>query len=246
MAFCAADSLGLQVSSNGVIASTQSPNAEARLDLRTDLVAPLVSSLSNYYQPPSLLEIELLKQRQNQQFQPQTLAQLLGLQNTQLILQQQQQQPQQPAAAAPFLYLGQLTSSDPGESSSSYSNQNDKNQPRRRSDEGDLDQERDTYELYRPNEDEYTDYSDMMPPPEEQEPNYYVMKPRKLKKYSEAHAKKKKQNVRRAAEDLQKEVVFSTNKSNTHNDKFDSLTDSSDDVQESAPASRLDFQMHGN
>lgn len=241
MAFCA-NSLGLQISSkSGVMTSTQLPIAEKRYDLRTELVAPLASSLSNYYQPPSLLEIELLKQRQNQLLQPQTLAQLLGLQNQQLIVQQQQSV--NPAAPSPFLYLGQLTSSDPGDSSSSRSSSSQSNHPKRRSDESDdaQNQEKSSYELYRPRDDEYAEYVDMLPPPEEQEPNYYTTKPRKLKKYSDA--KKKKSNVRRAAV-MQKEV-FSTNSRN-NNDQTDSLTETSDYVEQSAPTSRLDFSMHGN
>ncbi|KAG5675011.1 hypothetical protein PVAND_004951 [Polypedilum vanderplanki] len=231
MGFCA-NSLGLKESNNGVITST----IEKRRDLRTELEAPLITSFSQYYQPPSLLDIELLKQKQNQQLQPQTLAQLLGLQNSQLTVQQQQQQ-----SISPFLYLGPLISSDPGKSQNS--NNEKIQQIKRRSDERSFqEQERDSYELYR-NENDY--YVDMMPPPEEQEPNYYVMKPRKFKKYNEVDLKKKKLNMRRAiAEDLQKEV-FSTNKNNNHNDLLTEST-TNDDVEQSGPASRLDFQMHGH
>jgi hypothetical protein len=247
MAFCA-HSLGLQISNNGGVTSTQLPiAAEARRDLTAELVAPLLSSYSQYFQPPSLLELELLKQRQNQQLQPQTLAQLLGLQNSQVFVQQQQQQ--QPAATSPFLYLGQSTSSDPGISEEEEPEKYNNDQPRRRSDdESEPSHERNTYELYRPSEDD-AEYVEMTPPPERQEPNYYAMKPRKLKKYSKTAARKKKSNVRRAAESMQKhEEVFSTNKNNQpENEKTDSLTESTDHVvEQSEPTSRLDFQMHGN
>lgn len=256
MGFCASSIGGLKIRNNGVMTSTQQPHAEDKIDIGTELVAPLTSSNSQYFQPPSLLEIQLLKQQQNQQNHPQTLAQLLSLQN------QHQQQPQQffhslihqqqqQAPINPFLYLGQLISSvDPPESNTRNPEQSPNNQqqpknsqPKRRNDERSFqDHEKNSYVL--PSEiDESAEFVDMVPPSEDQEPNYYVLKPRKFKKYFEVEAKDKKKNVRRATDSLTKEIKT------TNNDKsenFDLLTQSTDEIEQSAPTSRLDFQMHGN
>lgn len=112
----------------------------------------------------------------------------------------------------------------------------------------------------------------MQPPTEQQsEPNYYAMKPRKNKKYSEADEKEKKYLKKKAAaESLKSKIVkdqetekpkddeaISTKLTNdsvdtirkereTSSENEDLKEESSDyDSVESAPSSRLDFQMHG-
>lgn len=141
-------------------------------------------------------------------------------------------------------------------------------------------QEENSYSLYRPTPADNPEFVDMQPPSEAQdELDYYVVKPKKNKKYSAAVEEKKKytkkkenlkaQIVQDEQEDLNDakeetdydydvpssstEVTISaklTNDSDSSRKERDTdsseKTDSSDDsVETSAPASRLDFQMHG-
>lgn len=238
--------------------------AESKSDLRTELEAPLPSSLSQYYQPPVLLNLHSLKQQQEQLQQPLTLAQLLRLQNPQnQQLPQQQQpiiQPIHQTQINPFLYLGQLTS-DTGEYSNNRQLPNQRSltlpqepQPKTKSYERNIQsQEKNSYVLYRPSADEKHDYVDLTPPSESQEePNYYVMllKPRKLKKYVETDVAEKKLKARKESEKLKHQIKRSeselTNNNENDGNESDLLTESTDYTEQSEPTSRLDFQMHGN
>ena len=230
---------------------------ESNSDLRTELNAPLPSSLSQYFQPPALLQIQLLKQQQEQLQQPQTLAQLLGLYQSQLQQHQKQQptvQPVQQAQVNPFLYLGQFTSSDLGEQPRTNSQQSvrtPQNQLRRKSDEQNTQsQEKNSYVLYRPSSEEAHEYVDLAPPSESnEEPNYYVMlqKPRKQKKFVEEVVTDKKLKARKDSTKLKHQIKRAepelTQKIESDPDL---LTESTDYVEQSEPTSRLDFQMHGN
>lgn len=234
-------------------------------DLRTELNAPLASSLSQYYQPPALLQIQLLKQQQEQLQSPQTLAQLLGIYQAQLNQQRPQQvqpQPVQQTQINPFLYPGQFISSDTGEQAraSQYSNNQQslrpqqQNQPKRKSDDQNTqNQEKNSYVLYRPSSEESHEYVDLAPPAiSQEEPNYYAMlnKPRKQKKYVEEIVTDKKLKARKDTIKLKHQIKRNEpeliqNNNDEHNE-HDLLTESTDYVEQSEPTSRLDFQMHGN
>ncbi|CAG9797162.1 unnamed protein product [Chironomus riparius] len=253
MAFCA----------NALAQTAHQASIES--DLRTDLNAPLASSLSQYYQPPALLQIQLLKQQQEQLQSPQTLAQLLGIYQAQLNQQKPQQHslhPVQQTQISPFLYLGQFTSSDTGEQAraSQYNNnqqplKQQQNQPKRKSDDQNTqNQERSSYALYRPSPEESHEYVDLAPPAiSNEEPNYYAMlhKPRKQKKFVEEVVTDKKLKARKDTLNLKHQIkrnepeLIQNNNNDEHNE-HDLLTESTDYVEQSEPTSRLDFQMHGH
>lgn len=253
MAFCA----------NSMAHTAHQAVIENQSDLSTELNAPLVSSLSQYYQPPALLQIQLLKQQQEQFQSPQTLAQLLGIYQAQLNQQKPQHptppQPIQQTQINPFLYLGQFTSSDTGEQARSSSNNNQQqslstqqSQPKRKSDDQNTqNQERNSYVLYRPSSEEAHEYVDLAPPAiSQEEPNYYAMlhKPRKQKKYVEEVVTDKKLKARKDTIKLKHQIKRNEPElipNNEHNE-HDLLTESTDYVEQSEPTSRLDFQMHGN
>lgn len=116
------------------------------------------------------------------------------------------------------------------------------------------DNEENTYTVYRPFPEDNPQFVDMLPPPESQnEPDYYAVKPRKTKKYSKAleEGKQKKQLTKedkKSQESFRKERELDTVKSQSENVENQQEQDQSDDysVEQSAPASRLDFQLHGN
>lgn len=230
-------------------------------DLRTELNAPLVSSVSQYYQPPALLQIQLLKQQQEQLQSPQTLAQLLGIYQGQLNQQKPQQaSPQTAQQVNPFLYPGQYFSSDTGEQARQYSNTQQSLNPQQQSqlkrksdDQNTQNQEKNSYVLYRPSSEESHEYVDLAPPSiSQEEPNYYAIlnKPRKQKKYVEEVVTDKKLKARKDTLKLKhhikrNEPELIQNNNDEHNE-HDLLTESTDYVVQSEPTSRLDFQMHGN
>lgn len=201
--------------------------------------------MSQYYQPPALLSLQLIKQQQEQLQNPQTLAQILGLQNQQY---KQPNQPQQPPQLSPFLYLGQISLSDTGEQIQSPSRPQSRQLKTKSDDHATENQEENTYILYRPSADEPQDYVDMAPPPKREEPNYYAMlsKPRKFKKYVEEDPTEKKLKARKDNGKLKHQIKRSEVEGSRNDDEYDSLKESSDYVEQSEPTSRLDFQMHGN
>lgn len=226
-----AESLALRVHQG----TKSSPVAEDRIDL----VPPRFESISQYNQP-------------------QTLSQILGIQQHSFIQPIVQQQ----GPISPFLYLGPLL----------YSNhqkpQPQQSQPQESYVNSRADQEENTYVIYRPEagEEEHS-YVDLSPPPIKQEPNYYSIKPRKFKKYQETDDKK---NANKSVEDLKKSIKIAEIESfddelekphNLNHEQIqrtlseniraarDLLTAASNDdyeIKESPPTSRLDFQMHGN
>jgi hypothetical protein len=232
-----------------VAGTNQEPKVERKSDY-SGLVAPLPGSISQYYQP--------YIQQQPAVIQPQTLGQILAIQPPQHFAHPLLQQNTQ---INPFLYLGQgLMVVDPGElhiqeikvpvpiASPAKKKSLEKNSPS---------QEKNSYVLYRPSVEDRPAFVDMLPPSETQEPNYYTVKPKKSKKYSEKDAVKSKKV--KASEDLKKQIkteeydsaedesredaVIDTVKEN----KKDSETESTnDEIEESVPTSRLDFQIHGN
>lgn len=120
------------------------------------------------------------------------------------------------------------------------------------SEESNNDDDGNTYKLYRPSVHENPQFIDMEPPAENQdEPDYYTEKPRKMKKYSKAQeeSKKDKKVVKKAASEEDKEEEVNDEKSEkVENEEQQQPQQNADDdysVEESAPASRLDFQLHG-
>ncbi|XP_070494985.1 uncharacterized protein DDB_G0290301-like [Chironomus tepperi] len=244
-------------------ANSMAHQAVIQSELGTELNAPLASSLSQYYQPPALLQIQLLKQQQEQLQSPQTLAQLLGIYQAQLNQQKAQQQKSQPiqqAQITPFLYPGQFISSDSGEqaranhySNSQQSQNQQQSQPKRKSDDQNTqNQEKNSYVLYRPSSEESHEYVDLAPPAiSQEEPNYYAMlhKPRKQKKYIEEVVTDKKLKARKDTLKLKHQIKRNEPELIQHNNdehnEHDLLTESTDYVvEQSEPTSRLDFQMH--
>jgi hypothetical protein len=220
-----ADTIAVRVSRG----TKSAPITEDKIDLRP----PQFGSISQYNQP-------------------QTLSQVLGIHSQHHLLNptvgSQQQQP--------FLYLGPLI----------FSHQTAQ-QARSLARADTQSHEENSYVLYRPTPEEEQEFVDLTPPPQEQEPNYYATKPRKLKKYQEED---KKSNTQKSVEDLKKRIKIAEIESdddeletpvNQNSEEIskniqeniraarDLLTASSNvdyDIQESAPTSRLDFQMHGN
>jgi len=186
-------------------------------DVKTDLVAPHLSSLSQY--------------EQHQNF-PHPL-----------IFQQRPQM-------NPFIYTGPLILL---EATSALLQQ--KNIERSLADH-----EENSYKLYRPDPADNPQFVDMLPPPENQdEPNYFVIKPRKMKKYANEEGKAKKPS-KKEIESLKKQIVNVEDEETSDSTEVDvssrlpndSASDSTrqqepdESVEMSEPASRLDFQMHGN
>lgn len=230
------------LASDVVIAPQHKPIAIEKSDIRDELTAPVPSSVSNYFQPQLSLHLP-----QQQQQSPQTLGQLLGIQQAQQV-QQQYTHPilQQQSPINPFLYLGQLMLSDPGAYLLPQQRQRHILPTKTRSEERSIqNQESDSYALYRPNAEDSVEFVDMLPPDEEQEPNYYVIKPRKFKKFVESDEKEKKVNSQKPIIELKQRIKIDENESKDV-PNYDLLTESSDVVEKSAPTSRLDFQMHGN
>jgi hypothetical protein len=203
----------------------------AQSGIHTDLVAPAASSRSQFYQPhsyPNLPLFHALQQDARQYIQHKALAEA-----------------QHQAQLSPFLYTGPLIMIHPGDSHTiSHQLIVQPKEPR------DIDHDSpahgpNTYILYRPHPVDNPQFVDMLPPTEEQEePNYYGIKPKKTKKYSADGEKKKpkkgKNLKEQAATDDEEEADYdSAEEAREHREGETSL-------EESAPASRLDFQMHGN
>lgn len=135
-------------------------------------------------------------------------------------------------------------------------------------------QEKSSYDLYRPSWDEKPEFVDMVPPAESQEENYYAVKPKKTKKYSSAVEKKKykkHENLKAKIVKLEDYDELEVNQEEPNDqalnygeipitqklvNESESLrqereakdaeeTASVASVEASAPSSRLDFQMHG-
>jgi hypothetical protein len=111
-----------------------------------------------------------------------------------------------------------------------------------------------TYKVYRPSVHENPQFIDMEPPAENQdEPDYYTEKPRKTKKYLKAQeeTKKDKKVVKKEVEEEEEESEEKSDvvqpEAEAENESKEQQTQQNDDysVEESAPASRLDFQLHG-
>lgn len=199
--------------------------------------------------------------------QPQTLAQILGIhsQNHQLLQQQQQS-----SQISPFLYLGPLIFSNPTslikqQQRVRSNNERHDIQSQEEEEEKSFDTQ-DSYSIvYQPEEHESVDLS---PPPLQQELNYYNLKPRKFKKYQEDDDKKP---IPKSIEDLKKRIKIAEIESNDDDlepptnlknheriarnlsaniraarDLLSAASEDDYEVKESAPTSRLDFQMHGN
>lgn len=220
--------------------SVNDPPAEES-DITIDLIAPKPSSLSQYNQQQELLQPEIYEQNLPPKINPL----LIG----------------------PLILLNL-----PVESRHNYTKDTEKNSQI---------SEENTYILYRPDPTENQELVDMLPPPESQdEPNYYMLKPRKSKKFSETKEKKSikmkeinaiKQRIAKNEDELKAEptiltktpfsdsqnILISaklTNESvqrNARNAERRSSseveeTDELDFPQTSGPATRIDFQMHGN
>ncbi|CRK99899.1 CLUMA_CG013202, isoform A [Clunio marinus] len=196
--------------------------------LRTELVAPHPSSVSQYfvhhYYPPPHIISQLSKQ-------------------------------------SPFLYTGPLILME--HTSEMFQPKYTKN-----TEKSIENQKRDSYDVYRPSADENPQFVDMFPPQDNQdEPNYYTMKARKSKKYSETESKEKKPPKAKVNDNSKEQVVddgeseptqYETSSSEEISSKEaedervqdDHKNDNDDEENESeeisAPASRLDFQMHGH
>lgn len=182
------------------------PSTTNESEIKTDLVAPAPTSISQFYHHPTQEQFLYAALLHNARFLP-----------FEIESQREQQEP-----------------------SSTTDNQ---------------DEEENSYKVYRPYPEENPQFVDMMPPPETQnEPDYYAVKPRKSKKYSKAHeeGKQKKQFTKedkKSQETFRKERESDTEKSQSENvENQQEQHDQSDDysVEQSAPASRLDFQLHGN
>lgn len=214
-----------------------SPVAEDRIDLKP----PQYESISQYNQP-------------------QTLAQVLGINSQHAHLQQQHTQ-----QLSPFLYLGPLIfSSNP---TGLIQKQPNTERVDTQSQEENSYDSQDSYSIiYRPSHEE--EHVELSPPLIHQEPNYYALKPRKFKKYQVEEENDKKSGGK-SIEDLKKRIKIAEIESDDDDLESpknlnpetierdlseniraarDLLTEASDDdfVKESAPTSRLDFQMHGN
>lgn len=124
-----------------------------------------------------------------------------------------------------------------------------------------------SYILYRPSPGENPQFVDMQPPSEQQdEPDYYTVKPRKTKKYSSTDDKQKKYLK---GSNLKEKIVpdfdyddqplssaevtespKAVNESDSAREEREAESKEEDEnansMETSAPASRLDFQMHGN
>jgi hypothetical protein len=155
------------------------------------------------------------------------------------------QHPQQPQYA-PFLYQGPLLLME--HHPLSLLQQNDP-----RSSERLLqNQESDSYVLYRPDPSDNPQFVDMLPPPQEQEePNYYAAKPKKNKKYSEKVDGEKKKILKKKPNLKEKEQEPENSEENQARQQRETEKKNEKDydeepVEESEPASRLDFAMHGN
>lgn len=223
---------------DGIFITTASPhNEQQSSQINTDLVAPQASSISLYSQ--------LLNYPQPSFFQ--------------------QPAHLQTAPNFPFLYT------IPAVLIGSRGNLHQPRNLEESTENESQSQERSSYSLYRPSPEDNPEFMDMQPPSEQQsEPNYYAMKPRKNKKYSEADEKEKKYLKKKVAESLKSKIVkdheteepkddeaISTKLTNdsvetirkereTSSENEDLKEESSDyDSVESAPSSRLDFQMHG-
>lgn len=224
---------------------TTSPSVDelhaAGSDLNTHLVAPAAASYSQYFQHLPQLNYY-----------------------------------QQAAQLSPFLYTGplimMLTQAEQS-AQSEEAESSEKSFPTR---------EENSYRLYRPIPADNPQFVDMQPPSEAQdELDYYIVKPKKNKKYSAAVEEKKKytkkkenlkarivQDEQEDLNDAKEETDYDydapssstevptsaklTNDSDSSRKERDTdsseKTDTADDssVETSAPASRLDFQMHGN
>lgn len=218
--------LALRIPDSIYITTSPSVNDE----LNTDLVAPAASSLSQYFQLRKFPQPSFFQQPSHQQTE-----------------------------AFPFLFVGPLALPESQES-----------QDIQKSTESSQSQERSSYNLYRPSPEDNPDFMDMLPPPEQQsEPNYYAIKPRKNKKYAEVDSKEKKLIKKKNVESLKQKIV---NEQETESNDVQTISaelpnesdgnirrerdisnenenleeeSTKDDSVESAPSSRLDFQMHG-
>lgn len=163
--------------------------------------------------------------------------------------------------ASPFLYNGQLVLVEmlPQLRESKNIEENSPNHAER------------SYSLYRPSPQDNPQFADMLPPSEKQnEPNYYAIKLKKNKKYSEVEHADKKSLKKKENSSLKNVVDQSLNKQQVYPEEEEEiaskLPDSSENVRKereasdkeeedheedddsveiSAPSSRLDFQMHG-
>lgn len=234
-----ADSIAVRVNRG----TKSAPISEDKIDLRP----PEFGSISQYNQP-------------------QTLSQILGIHSQHHLLNPATAQLQQ---QHPFLYLGPLIYSQPiahQKLQQQQQQQSSQHQARSLARADTQNQEENSYVLYRPTPEEEQEFVDLTPPPQEQEPNYYAAKPRKLKKYQED----KKSNTQKSVEDLKKRIKIAEIESDDDEleapahlnseeiaknlqeniraarDLLTASTDVDYEIQESAPTSRLDFQMHGN
>lgn len=208
--------MSLRLSDNIYI--TTPPTDDQSSEIKTELVAPAPSSLSQYYQHQDYI--------------------------------------QQPIQYSPFLYTGPLIHMEPlVESKETESTETSS-----------PNQEGSSYDLYRPSAIDDPEWVDMLPPSLQTEPNYYEVKERKNKKYSGSDEKGKK-SIKKESLKSKSEALPSnfehpaisaklTNESesvrkerDTEEENKNEKSDDSQDyesVEASAPASRLDFQMHGN
>jgi hypothetical protein len=220
----------------------------AQSGINTDLVAPAASSKSQYYQQqnyPNLQYFQALQQEAMQHAQQQAIAQV-----------------QHQAKLSPFLYTGPLIMMVHPGGHHTISHQVIV-QPREPSDTENATPSHgpDTYILYRPDPADDPQFVDMLPPTEEQdETNYYGIKPKKTKKYSAVGEKKKHvkgknlkeqivddgedeaQDYDSAEEPAAEQQTDDTEEGREHREGDSGETS----VEASAPSSRLDFQMHGN
>jgi hypothetical protein len=221
-------------------------------DIKTELVAPEASSLSQFYQ-------------QHHQQQPQ--------QNYQPHINYFHQQPTIDFSNSPFLYTGPLIiSEDQGRSfyHPSEPRNTEKSSPN---------QEKSSYELYRPSIHDHPQFMDMLPPSQDQdETNYYAIKPKKIKKYLAKTDGEKKKKTKKSKKNLKDKIVkmeeidnneapsdekqksnlpeieISSKLTNDSQARRQRETENTEDyenedepfVEKSAPTSRLDFAMHGN
>lgn len=211
----------------------------AQSGINTDLVAPAASSRSQYYQQQNFANLPFFQARLH-------------------LAEQAIERAQQHGQTSPFLYNGPLIMIHPGDMHTISHHLI--LQPKEQSDteSGTHDHVPNTYVLYRPDPAENPQFVDMLPPTEEQdEPNYYGIKPsKKTKKYSAVDEKKKHvkgKNLKEqivddeaAAEAEEEQQDYDSTEEQAKNDEGEEHREDESSVEASAPASRLDFQMHGN
>lgn len=181
--------------SDSIYITTPPPSVDeqdaSQSGIHSDLVAPAPSSLSQYYNEPEYPNQNYYLQRQ-----------------------------QEAEKLSPFLYTGPLILMDsPGETHTSHRPSESKTIERSFPGQG-----KSSYDLYRPKPEENPQFVDMYPPSEVQdEPNYYVVKPRKNKKYSAVDDKQKKYLKAKESEEVKAKVV---------NDDYDYAIDFSSEQEQ--------------